>query len=130
MKHFLIILAAAAAVACAGGPKDGMQITISRDKLQDKIMGGWAGQCIGVTYGLPFEFRYSSPINEKVPIEWNDSSMFKRFPGFDDDLYMDITFVDVYERLGIDAPQDSLAMAFAKAKYTLCMAIKQPVTIF
>lgn len=112
-------MAAFAVMSCAGLPKDGEQITISRDILKDKVMGGWAGQCIGVTFGGPFEFKYSAPINEKVPIEWNDSSMYKCFPGFDDDLYMDVTFMDVYERLGLEAPQDSLAIAFANAKYKL-----------
>ena len=32
---------------------------------------------------------------------------------------MDLTFVEVFERLGIDAPVDSLAMAFANAPYPL-----------
>ena len=32
---------------------------------------------------------------------------------------MDLTFVDVFDRLGLDAPVDSFAMAFATAGYTL-----------
>ena len=32
---------------------------------------------------------------------------------------MDLTFVDVFEKLGLDAPADSHAMAFAKAEYML-----------
>jgi hypothetical protein len=40
-------------------------------------------------------------------------------PGLYDDIYMDLTFVDVFNRLGLDAPADSFAVAFAKAGYPL-----------
>jgi len=39
--------------------------------------------------------------------------------GLYDDLYMDLTFVDVLERDGFDAPVDSFANAFAHAGYML-----------
>jgi hypothetical protein len=32
---------------------------ISKDVLQDKIKGGWAGQTIGVAFGGPMEFCYN-----------------------------------------------------------------------
>ena len=35
------------------------KITLSKEDLKDKIMGGWAGQTIGVTFGGPYEFRFS-----------------------------------------------------------------------
>src|SRR3569833_3723124 len=40
-------------------------------------------------------------------------------PGLDDALYMDLTFVDVFEKYGLDAPVDSFANAFAHAGYML-----------
>ena len=40
-------------------------------------------------------------------------------PGLYDDLYMDLTFVDIIEKYGIDAPVDSFANAFAQAGYSL-----------
>jgi hypothetical protein len=40
-------------------------------------------------------------------------------PGLYDDLYMDLTFVDVFEKYGLDAPVDSFANAFANAGYAL-----------
>ena len=40
-------------------------------------------------------------------------------PGLYDDLYMDLTFVDVFEKYGLDAPVDSFANAFAHAGYSL-----------
>ena len=35
------------------------EFTISKEKLMDKIKGGWAGQTIGCTYGGPTEFKYN-----------------------------------------------------------------------
>jgi hypothetical protein len=40
-------------------------------------------------------------------------------PGIYDDLYMDLTFVEVFEREGLDAPTSSHAKAFAQAEYML-----------
>ena len=99
------------------------QVTISKATLLDKIKGGWAGQTIGCTYGGPTEFKYNGTmIQEYTPIPWRDGCIkwqYENGPGLYDDVYMDLTFVDVFERLGLDAPVDSFAMAFAKAGYTL-----------
>ena len=34
-------------------------IVLSKEKLKDKIKGGWAGQTIGVTFGGPYEFQFN-----------------------------------------------------------------------
>lgn len=96
---------------------------ISKEKLKDKIMGGWAGQTIGVTYGGPYEFKYNGTfIQDYQQLVWSDQyireTMLKT-PGLYDDLYMDLTFVEVFDRLGLDAPVDSFALAFAHADYRL-----------
>ncbi len=84
------------------------EITLSKAELQDKIMGAWAGQTIGCTYGGPTEFRYSGTmINDNIPIEWPDGYIkwyHDNFPGLYDDIYMDLTFVDVFEKEGLDLP--------------------------
>jgi hypothetical protein len=98
-------------------------ITLTKEQLKDKIMGGWAGQTIGVTFGGPYEFRFSgSFIQDYQPLTWYDGYLKKTMienPGLYDDLYMDLTFVDVFERYGLDAPVDSFANAFAHAGYML-----------
>ncbi len=98
-------------------------ITISKDVLKDKIKGGWAGQTIGVTFGGPYEFRFQGTfIGEYQPLMWNDSLVKHNMiynAGLYDDLYMDLTFVDVFEKDGMDAPVDSFANAFANAGYLL-----------
>jgi len=53
---------------------------------------------------------------------WYDGYLKKTMennPGLYDDLYMDLTFVDVFERYGLDAPVDSFANAYAHAGYAL-----------
>jgi len=96
---------------------------ISRDALLDKIKGGWAGQVIGCTFGGPTEFRFpGAMIPDYQTIPWDASlvaARFERSPGLYDDIYMDLTFVDVMAREGIDAPAESHARAFAAAGYPL-----------
>ncbi|RYY00991.1 MAG: ADP-ribosylglycohydrolase family protein [Gammaproteobacteria bacterium] len=98
-------------------------VTISAERLQDKIKGGWAGQVIGCTYGGPTEFKYTGGlIPDNTPIEWSEGYVkwwYDNVKSLYDDVYMDLTFVDVFERLGMDAPVDSFAMAFATAEYRL-----------
>lgn len=98
-------------------------LTLSKSKLHDKIKGGWAGQVIGVTFGGPYEFRFNgSFIQDYQPLVWYDGYIKKTMietPGLYDDLYMDLTFVDVFEKYGLDAPVDSFANAFANAGYML-----------
>lgn len=98
-------------------------VTMSKQKLADKIKGGWAGQTIGCTYGGPVEFIYNGTmIQDYIPIKWPDGAIkhyYDTFPGLYDDVYMDLTFVNVFERLGLDAPLDSIAKAFATSGYPL-----------
>ncbi len=101
-------------------------IHFTKEMLKDKIMGGWAGQTIGVTYGAPVEFRFNgSMINDYQKIKWDEGLLKKVMvenPGVYDDLYMDLTFVDVFEKEGLNAPAESFANAMAHAGYMLLHA--------
>ena len=98
-------------------------ISMSKQQLADKIKGGWAGQTIGCTFGGPVEFIYNGTmIQDYIPIKWPDGAIkhyYDTFPGLYDDVYMDLTFVNVFEQLGLDAPLDSIAKAFATSEYPL-----------
>lgn len=97
--------------------------SLTKESLKDKIMGGWAGQTIGVTFGGPYEFRFQGTfIGDYQPLLWYDGYLKKTMidePGLYDDLYLDLTFVDVFEKYGLDAPADSFANAVAHAGYQL-----------
>jgi hypothetical protein len=94
------------------------EIKISKEELLNKIKGGWAGQTIGVCYGLPTEFRYQKKIiPDTVKMTLTGEQLKDRFNN--DDIYMDAKFIEVIGRLGKDAPADSFAVAFANAGFRL-----------
>ena len=99
------------------------QLTISHQELKDKIRGGWAGQTIGVTFGGPTEFRFNGTmIQDYHKITWYNGYLketFENKPGLYDDLYVDLTFVQVFENEGLNAPAQSFATAYANAGYML-----------
>lgn len=101
-------------------------IIISKDKLKDKIKGAWAAQTIGVTFGSPIEFQYNTTyVRNNQRIHWSDSSMaveFREKPGTYDDIYMDLTFMQVIEDNGLDAPARTFAESFSNADYKLWFA--------
>ena len=117
-----ISLCLPSSVRTEGASPDGTA-TLTTEVLRDKIKGGWAGQTIGVTFGGPTEFRYrGTMIEDYTPIAWNDALLkesFEKSPGLYDDIYVDLTFVNVIEKNGVDAPAERFAEAFAHAGYQL-----------
>ena len=100
------------------------KVTLSREDLADKIKGGWAGQTFGCTYGGPTEFRYRGQvIPDDFVAPWEGENRiqwyFDNSPGLYDDVYMDLSFLDVIDRKGMDAPAEDFAEAFARASYPL-----------
>ncbi len=120
---FAFIAATLGASPAAAVPATSKRVSLPLETLRDKIKGGWAGQTIGCTYGGPTEFRYQGTIIQDYErLAWSDNSIpaaFRDSPGLYDDVYMDLTFVDVFEKEGLDAPAASLARAFANAPYPL-----------
>ena len=124
MRIFIFLFTCTVLFSCSEIKKPASgTITLSKEILRDKIMGGWAGQTIGVTFGGPYEFRFQGAfIGDYQPLLWYDGYLKKTMinnPGLYDDLYMDLTFVDVFEKYGLEAPLDSFANAYAKAGYML-----------
>jgi hypothetical protein len=127
MIRFFIITAAI--VLCVPSPirtegaRPDRTVRLTREMLRDKIKGGWAGQTIGVTFGGPTEFRYrGTMIEDYTPIAWYDGLLaesFEKSMGLYDDIYVDLTFVNVVEKHGANAPADRFADAFAHAGYQL-----------
>jgi hypothetical protein len=90
--------------------------TISIEVLKDKIAGGWAGKMIGVTYGAPTEFRAQTRIYEDS-IKWIPSDVKGSI--WQDDIYVQLTFLMTMDKYGIDAPAGKFQELFAKAGYHL-----------
>lgn len=123
--HIAAILIFSVATACTENKPASLPETfsISKEELKDKIRGGWAGQTIGCTYGGPTEFKFKGTlIQDYQPILWHDNYIKETFeidPGLYDDVYIDMTFVEILEEYGLDAPVDSFALSFAKDDYKL-----------
>jgi len=119
----IIVLIFAIATAVPAQIAYNTQICLDKNILLDKIKGGWAGQTIGCTYGGPTEFKYKGGmIPEAEPIPWYDNyckDIFEEDPGLYDDVYMDLTFMEVMQHKGINASADDFARSFAHAKYKL-----------
>ena len=75
---------------------------------------------IGVTYGAPTEFRAQSRINEDS-INWKPSDI--KGSMWQDDIYVQLTFLMSMDKYGMDAPAKKYQEMFAKAGYPL-MACK------
>lgn len=93
---------------------------ISKKALMDKIRGGWAGQMIGVSYGAPSEFKSNAKIIEtNIGNYQNWSSERIKNAIVQDDLYVEMTFADVMDRLGLDATTEQYGEMFKDSKYHL-----------
>jgi hypothetical protein len=124
MKKFialLMIVAATGLLISCNNPPDGF-ISIKPEVLKDKIAGGWAGKMIGVTYGAPTEFRAKSKIYEDS-IKWKPSDIKGSI--WQDDLYVQLTFLMSMDNYGVDAPAKKFQEMFAKAGYHLWHANMQ-----
>lgn len=125
MKRIAIIfsMALAALAASAAQPRS---VELSKAELLDKIKGGWAAQTIGVVFGAPVEFKFTGSYTQDYqPIPWSEHYVkywWEKKPGLFDDIYNDCTFVETFERLGLDCSQQELAKAFAFADYHLAHA--------
>jgi len=94
-------------------------IQISEVEYRDKVAGGWAGKMIGVMYGLDNEFKYDNELYEGS-IAWNSKLVAGALSN--DDLYVQMRFMMVFDSLGINCKPDHLAASLADASFELCHA--------
>jgi hypothetical protein len=109
----LLVLSTSAPAATSASPR--VQ-TMSRQTLQDKIRGGWAGQMIGVSYGAPTEFKSNAKIGE-WELKWSDDMLSNTLG--QDDLYVEMTFAKVMDDLGLEATCEQYGEAFKNSQYHL-----------
>ncbi len=89
---------------------------LSPQDLHDKVMGGWAGQMIGVSFGAPTEFKAMGKINE-AELKWSPDRVSNAIE--QDDLYVEMTFAKVMDDLGLEATCEQYGEAFRVSKYGL-----------
>ncbi len=89
---------------------------LPRHVLEDKIRGGWAGQMIGVSYGAPTEFHAQGKTFD-AELKWTPDMIANAI--HQDDLYVEMTFAAVMDRVGLDATSEQYGDAFRDSKYGL-----------
>ena len=118
MTRRAVLVGLAAFLAAGAGARDTTAPgrRLSRAALEDKIRGGWAGQMIGVSFGAPTEFRSQGRIIEG-PIAWKPENVENAID--QDDLYVEMTFAEVMDKLGLDATTEQYGEMFKDSKYDL-----------
>jgi len=110
----LMIICLLAIASCKTENKDTR--TISTEVLKDKVAGGWAGKMIGVTYGAPTEFKAQGKTYDDS-IKWVPADVKGSI--WQDDIYVQLTFLMTMDQYGMDAPAKKFQELFAKAGYQL-----------
>ena len=99
----------------------GAECTMTLEEFRDRMKGGWLGQSIGVAYGAPTEFKYKGTTvpEEKMPV-WSPDRINNTFE--QDDLYVEMTFIDTLLRRGVDVSVREAGIDFANSTYRLWCA--------
>ena len=123
ISNLILFFCLAVGSSCALAQQKAYNKVLTKDQLLDKIKGGWAGQTIGTTYGWTTEFMYAGTyIQDYEKLPWHDDYINEAmhvFPGLYDDVYMDLMFVNVFEKKGLDASMEDFGKAFAATEFQL-----------
>lgn len=97
------------------------EVRISDETLRDRIEGSWVGQMVGVTWSAPTEFRYCGQIipDSQVPV-WTPETVNDAFG--QDDLYVEVPFLEAMRVHGPDATIDQVAPFFRDSTFGLAHA--------
>lgn len=83
----------------------------------DKMQGAWAGQMIGVSYGSIYEFKWlGEPYTGEIRA-WEPDFVSNTIQ--QDDLYVEMTFLQAMEKYGIGITSEQAGEAFGDSKYDL-----------
>lgn len=117
MERLLCSLMGAAVSAVAWSEVREIAIGDFRDRME----GAWIGQSVGVSYGWPTEFKWIGTLvpDEKMP-KWREGMINETFN--QDDLYVEMSFIDVLDRFGIDVSARTAGIEFANSRYRLWCA--------
>ena len=98
-------------------------VMISEDELYDKLMGGWIGQMVGVTWSASTEFRWCGKIIPEGGMDTWKPSMINNGFG-QDDIYVEIPFLDAMKEKGAFCDVKYMAEKFRDSQFPLWHANK------
>ncbi|MFP4621676.1 MAG: ADP-ribosylglycohydrolase family protein [Bacteroidales bacterium] len=112
---FLIVGIAMVMASCSSEEKDYRVLPV--ETYVSKMKAGWIGQMAGVGWGAPTEFQYNGEIipESEMP-EWNPE-MVNQFN--QDDIYVEMTFLQSLEKYGMDVSMEQAGIDFANSGYPL-----------
>ena len=95
--------------------------TISVAEYKERMIAGWIGQIAGVVWGAPTEFKFNGVIAPDSALrEWSPPMINE---GFDqDDLYVEMTFLETLDRYGLNVSIRQAGIDFANSRYRLWCA--------
>ena len=90
---------------------------ISVEEYRSKMKAGWLGQMAGVGWGAPTEFKFNGIIipESEVP-DWKPSMINQQYQ---DDIYVEMTFLKTLEDYGLDVSIRQAGIDFANSQYRL-----------
>jgi hypothetical protein len=94
---------------------------LSVKEYRDKLHAGWLGQMAGVSWGAPTEFRWRDEIIPEGDMpRWRPEMINEAF--YQDDLYVEMTFLRSLEEHGLDVSIRQAGIDFANSEYPLWCA--------
>lgn len=102
-------------------PFDG---TLTEEEMKDKILGGWIGQMAGVVLFAKTEFGWTGKIMteerlQKAMTEWNNGTVTINNAFSQDDLYVEIPFMDAMKENGAFCDVKYMAEKFRDSQFPL-----------
>ena len=109
------------AVLFCAGTGSAAERTISAAEFRDRMAGAWLGQSVGVAYGWPTEFKCNGTLipADRMPV-WKPEQVNETFS--QDDLYVEMTFIDTLLKRGLDVTTRAAGVDFANSAYRLWCA--------
>ncbi len=97
----------------ASGP-----VVLTEEEILDRMKGGWVGEMAGVTWGASTEFRAQGRLlrEDEVPT-WTPDMINSGFG--QDDLYVEVPFLDCMKDNGVNANWKQLGDYFADSQFML-----------
>ena len=90
---------------------------VTPDELMDKIKGGWTGKSYGCMMGEPMEYAVQGEIYEgSLDIQPDAPKIWLHH---EDDLYVNMAFLEVMREKGLEATADDYAKVFRASEFML-----------